>query len=88
MEKIEKYKTEDTNQDDIDIIDEILDVKSRISFLSVAFTRILEDAGHCNERVCGLQSIMFSLEDDLNKTISSLNKKFNLPDKENERRQP
>jgi hypothetical protein len=86
MKKTENHNA--ANETPIDILDEISDVKCKISFLTAAFTRILLDAGHCDATACGLQAIMFALEDDLSKISSAFDKKFNLPSEEKGGRQP
>jgi hypothetical protein len=78
---MKENKVEDKNPSDI--LDQIADVKCKISFLTFSLETILVDAGHCDETVCGLQAIMLSLEDDLDKISSAFDKKFNLPSDEN-----
>jgi hypothetical protein len=70
-------KNEVLNQSEI--LDQIADVKCKISFLTFSLKTILADAGHCDETVIGLQTIMLSLETDLDKISNALNEKFKLP---------
>lgn len=88
----ESPKAKDKNLSDI--LDKIEDCKNKLSFLTIAITRILASDNHCQNTICGLQSLMFPLEDDLDKISSELNEIFNnrpgedVCNKASKRRQP
>ena len=62
-----------------DILDRIAELKYKICFLTIAMTSILESNKYSNDVICGLQGLMFPIENDLDKISSALNEKFNLP---------